>query len=333
MSLEDIDQSDRRRDAQSRSFTTDTTEIIPPCVRNVATVADNFLDALKRHVPKFLASVVSRLYDDHLIDWEKENLVPDHVCWRTETVEEYSNLVEALLLLKKNNDNNNSNNDVELLIESSIGGRPIATFRLREGIQCPYYRRDRPSIEKNIDDSMDAYPNDNYTDARHDDDDNHPDVIFLIDIIEIPSPKPGRPYSSGLEHVEFVIPTTATTAATNNDTSTTTTTTTTTTTISCSCPLNDALHQESLMAFMEKHPLSPPPASGQQHRRCGSGWDTKAMNKTNNPDISLELEDLEGGFGTCTVKFHLMPLEKVIEWEKQQNQSSRAEKLRNSHVE
>jgi len=54
----------------------------------------------------------------------------------------------------------------ELLIESMIGGRPIATYRLTE----PLTFRD-----------------------------------FKIRCVEVPCPKPGRPYQSGWEHVEFAI--------------------------------------------------------------------------------------------------------------------------------
>jgi predicted metalloenzyme YecM len=55
-----------------------------------------------------------------------------------------------------------------LLIESIIGGRPIATFKLHNGIMCCSNRRN-------------------------------------VTVLEIPSPKQGSPYQRGLEHVEFVI--------------------------------------------------------------------------------------------------------------------------------
>ena len=53
-----------------------------------------------------------------------------------------------------------------LLGESEINGRPIATYKLHEPIQ--YRERE-------------------------------------ISVLEIPAPKEGKPYSEGLEHVEFVI--------------------------------------------------------------------------------------------------------------------------------
>ena len=55
----------------------------------------------------------------------------------------------------------------ELLVESPINGRPIATYRLHRPIQ--YLKR-------------------------------------AISVIEVPSPRAGRAEKSGLEHVEFVIP-------------------------------------------------------------------------------------------------------------------------------
>lgn len=57
-----------------------------------------------------------------------------------------------------------------LLHEAVIGGRPIATYELRTPI---HYQRS--GIQRKI------------------------------SILELPSPKPGSPYRSGLEHVEFVI--------------------------------------------------------------------------------------------------------------------------------
>ena len=78
----------------------------------------------------------------------------DHVCYRVETEEQYEGLKTQLHLLG------------ELLTESLIGGRPIATFKLFEPIQ--YKGR-------------------------------------KIWCLELPSPKAGSPYPKGYEHVEFVI--------------------------------------------------------------------------------------------------------------------------------
>lgn len=97
-----------------------------------------------------------------------------------------------------------------------------------------------------------------------------------VTVLEIPSPKEGSPYKRGLEHVEFVI-------GDSNDTS----------------PMNSTIHQTKLQTFMEEHPEIK--------------WNTKAMNKEVNPDVSCKVKLEE--FGMCSVKFHLMPLSKVIEYE------------------
>ena len=49
------------------------------------------------------------------------NYQADHVCYRTETVYEYNRLVKVLLA---------DTNNIHLLVESEIGGRSIATFKL-----------------------------------------------------------------------------------------------------------------------------------------------------------------------------------------------------------
>lgn len=54
-----------------------------------------------------------------------------------------------------------------MLGEQQIGGRPIATFRLHR----PWHFHDR-----------------------------------LVDVVEVPAPKVGSPYSEGYEHAEFVVP-------------------------------------------------------------------------------------------------------------------------------
>ena len=56
--------------------------------------------------------------------------------------------------------------EYELLAESMIKGRPICTFKMSQGFE--YYDR-------------------------------------LVDVLELPSPKEGKPYEEGYEHVEFVL--------------------------------------------------------------------------------------------------------------------------------
>lgn len=82
-----------------------------------------------------------------------DHLHLDHICYRTESEDQYRSFRDALV------------NKHELLVESLIGGRPIATFRLSTPL--PYRHR-------------------------------------LIPLLELPAPKPGRPYPAGWEHVELV---------------------------------------------------------------------------------------------------------------------------------
>ncbi|CAB9509344.1 YecM protein [Seminavis robusta] len=116
----------------------------------------------------------------------------------------------------------------------------------------------------------------------------------IIHVLEIPAPKRGRAYPRGLEHVEFVIH--------NNST-------TTTRSDQYPSPVNGAHHQAAFDDLMRQRPNVP--------------WDTRARNKEINPDISLKLELQLQNSPTCTksdakqcsVKFHLVPLDKVIEFE------------------
>ena len=96
-------------------------------------------------------------------------------------------------------------------------------------------------------------------------------------MVEIPSPKEGSPYSTGLEHVEFVI---------GNSTN-----------IS---PKNSDEHQDELMQWMRKH--------------SQVEWNSKGLKKTSNPDVSTTLILDKGS--SASAKFHLLPLELVLEAEK-----------------
>jgi len=188
----------------------------------------NFMSNLSERVPVFVQSIEAQLFANEM---DVTKLDADHVCWRTETVEEYTDLVAALRAAV---------DACTLLVESNVGGRPIATFQLTEPIQCEHH---------------------------------------TIGVIEIPAPKDGSVYKSGLEHVEFVIA---------GD--------------SCeqpSSPVNNALHQSQLSDLMQNYPRLE--------------WNEKAKDKEVNPDVSVkvELED----FGICSVKFHLISLSDVIKFE------------------
>ncbi len=87
------------------------------------------------------------------IDLDVDKYFLDHLCFRVASEAEYQEKKKELI------------NHGELLIESMVNGRMIATFKLHS-----------PIVFKNR----------------------------KIDVLELPAPKPGHSYQSGLEHVEFV---------------------------------------------------------------------------------------------------------------------------------
>ncbi|KAJ3101932.1 hypothetical protein HDU97_000973 [Phlyctochytrium planicorne] len=108
----------------------------------------------------------------------------DHICFRTSTPQEYLHRQQELQSLP----------GCIKLTETSIGGRPISTYRLPEEwsiiVECPYTfgsgtgwsGKGRFGMANEADEG-----------AR------------VIRILELPSPKQGREYASGWEHVEFSI--------------------------------------------------------------------------------------------------------------------------------
>jgi len=196
-------------------------------------LAKTFLNNMREQAPQFIQDVILAL---EKLEVNVSDYQADHVCWRTESMEEYTDLVTALLAATEN---------TRLLVESEIGGRSIATFELLEPIHC----------------------GDGCT----------------ITVVEIPAPKDGRPYKRGLEHVEFVIG--------DGDNG---------------GPLNAGAQRVVLEEFMNNN--------------CGVDWNTKAIDKPLNPDVSLEVKLKD--FDACSVKFHLVALSEVIEYEKQQSVAS-----------
>ena len=194
-----------------------------------------FSKELEEQVPSFVTSVSQELQSRFGLD--VSSLMADHVCYRTDSLEQYTALVEAL---------RSASDAYSQLIESEIGGRLIATFKLA-----------KPIISE--------------------------DGCHLINVIEITSPKEGRPYPAGFEHVEFVI----------GDGS-------------HLSPMNSDAHQSAFDAWMEQYPAVK--------------WDTKAKDKECNPDISTDKIELDN-YGTISVKFHLMSLEKVIMFELEKDKS------------
>lgn len=102
-------------------------------------------------VTSFLEQIFQHLKEDQI---EVDTFELDHICYRVETKERYVKLKQQL------------SGYGELLTESIVGGRPIATFKLYQ----PYQFQNRK-----------------------------------IYCLELPSPKEGSPYAEGFEHVEFVI--------------------------------------------------------------------------------------------------------------------------------
>lgn len=98
----------------------------------------------------FLTDLFQRLED---IELNLEKYPLDHICYRVESLEEYETKKNQLKAFG------------EMLIESAVNGRPIATFKLKSPIEFKNRK---------------------------------------IDLIELPAPKPGHAYKSGLEHAEFV---------------------------------------------------------------------------------------------------------------------------------
>ena len=193
--------------------------------------AAEFLSHLRERVPPFVTSVVAELESRCAID--ASALRADHVCYRTDSIERYASLVRAL---------RSATDSFALLVESEIGGRPIATFKLLTPI----------IIES-------------------------PDGDRTIDVVEIPSPKAGSPYEAGLEHVEFVV----------GDGR-------------CESPTNDEAHRAVPKAWTERRPRA--------------SWNAEALRKRCNPGVSTKLELRD--HGSVSVKFHLIPLEEVIEFER-----------------
>jgi len=104
-------------------------------------------------VPDFIEGIVEETLNMGI---DIRSYPMDHFCFRVETQEQYLIYKDAFSAYGL------------LISEAVIGGRPIATYRLKTPIHI--------------------------LDNKH------------IACVEIPSPKEGVPYSLGLEHVECVVP-------------------------------------------------------------------------------------------------------------------------------
>lgn len=123
-----------------------------------------------------------------------------------------------------------------LLVEGEIGGRMISTVQLFNPIQH---------------------------------------AGFTITCVEIPSPKPGTPYPSGLEHLELVV----------------------------GNKQDGMVSNKRLLQFME----------GCKQNGVKLAFDERAINKHVNADVSVSFKNTE--VGNISVKFHNRPLNEVIAYE------------------
>jgi predicted metalloenzyme YecM len=99
----------------------------------------------------FLDKITALLKESSI---EIKNWEIDHLCYRTDSIDHYEEVKRQFSQLGS------------LLIESEVGGRPIATFKLN-----------KPVIYKN----------------------------YFIDLVEVPAPKAGRVVQRGFEHIEVVL--------------------------------------------------------------------------------------------------------------------------------
>lgn len=161
----------------------------------------------------------------------------DHVCYRVGTQEEYDECFRQL----------SKEMQAQLLIESEIGGRMIATFKLKEPIVF-----------------MDTICG---------------GIERKVDVVELPAPKPGRFYPSGLEHVEF--------AFNNNN--------------------NNTGSIFTLASFMAMYPTLEWKTDGMK----------KSSNADVRLDLSIPSYSTSSSDSRikCSVKFHLKDLETVIKEE------------------
>ncbi|CAD7963162.1 unnamed protein product [Amoebophrya sp. A25] len=134
--------------------------------------------------PSALVSAIFANYANHIPGLELPEgdsmFEMDHVCWRCADIEEYLRIRQQLLVDSLNGDGDGA----DMLLESMIGGRPIATFQLKEPL---VFRRTRDRVLS----SGDSRTTNN--------------MVMKCSVIELPSPKRGSPYPSGWEHAEFAV--------------------------------------------------------------------------------------------------------------------------------
>ncbi|KAF0693594.1 Aste57867_15459 [Aphanomyces stellatus] len=130
--------------------------VAPPADKDNWTVA-SFSSYLTAQTPPFVSMAIKDMQAAGVkfdLEW-----TIDHVCYRCDSMDEYTHLTTVVLPHLGH-----------LLVESIVGGRPIACFKLATPLVLPHC----PSA--------------------------------TVDVLEVPSPKPGSHYDSSLEHFEMVVP-------------------------------------------------------------------------------------------------------------------------------
>ncbi|KAI8921359.1 Glyoxalase/Bleomycin resistance protein/Dihydroxybiphenyl dioxygenase [Powellomyces hirtus] len=128
----------------------------------------NVLSILKSEYPGFIHKVLTSLSSKG-ITVSSSNAI-DHICYRTSTLADYDLRKTELAAAGT------------LLVENLIGGRNIAVYKL--------YPEHALTCTENISVNKDGAG----------------ETVRTIDVIELPSPKVGRAYPAGVEHVEIVLP-------------------------------------------------------------------------------------------------------------------------------
>jgi adenylate cyclase class 2 len=113
--------------------------------------AAGFLYIFGKEFDSFMSGLFRQLNE---LDIEFKKYPIDHICYRVNSAQEYEEFKTKFGYIG------------DLLIESEVGGRNIATYKLYKPLK---------------------YKN------------------YSIELVELPSPKPGKDYKTGLEHAEFVI--------------------------------------------------------------------------------------------------------------------------------
>ncbi|KAI9345882.1 hypothetical protein DFJ73DRAFT_838969 [Zopfochytrium polystomum] len=239
------------------------------------------LPTLAHHLaqaPAFLDRLLQTLYAAHP-SLPTSTCPCDHICLRVETLAEYALRKQELEQL-----------GAALLTETTIAGRPIATFRLQEPVRVHDARWQGSALPDG--------------DLRF-----GPKWERHVYVVELPAPKarvPGKGlpvYSSGWEHAEFAV------AASDSPT------------VSDLIASGEAAASEQAWEAMNVF------MTEQERTARGSGaveipWDKRGMGRVAgktgvNVDLRLDFPEGKeaGSGGPFSVKYHWRPLEDVITME------------------